>query len=167
MHNGIHRTNREFGWSLLAVVLLALLFAVMGRAETVQMVDKGLTVEQCRLMPDIAVFQRPQGTVCTPHVVMTNVADSWSDVVVRFYDARHGGFVELAYRIPPERKAKINLQEGDDHAAIMWGNGNRPENEEWFVDGYMVFRSNGGDVRVMLEQQRGGVPVREYGQDCR
>jgi hypothetical protein len=121
---------------------------------------------QCTLFPDITVHRDIQDSLCTPHMVMTNVSDVWANVTVRVFDARNGGHVDVDYEIAPHGKAKLNLTEGPDHADIIAGDGNRPPNEHWFVDAYMKVLATGGDVRVVLEQQRGGLPLREYGQRC-
>jgi hypothetical protein len=138
------------------LILLALLALPLGAQGT----------SQCTLFPDLTVYAKPQGQpLCTPHAVLTNVSDVWADVAVRFHDTRHGGWVDLTYKIAPHGKAKINFQEGADHAKIMSGT-TRPANEKWFMDTYFTVTAAGGDVRTVLEQSRGGVPVREYGQRC-
>jgi hypothetical protein len=121
---------------------------------------------QCTLFPDLTVYAEPQGqSLCTPHAVLTNASDVWADVTLLFRDTRHGGSVGLAYMIAPHSKRKINLQEGFAHSTIMNGT-TRPANEKWFIDTYFTVTATGGDVRTVLEQSRGGVPVREYGQRC-
>jgi hypothetical protein len=122
---------------------------------------------QCTLFPDLTVYATPQTTsICTPHAVLTNVSDLWADVTVRFHDSRHGGWVDLSYKIAPHGKAKINLQYGEDHFQIMYNGTPRPAKEKWFVDTYFTVTATGGDVRTVLEQSRGGLPLREYGQRC-
>ena len=130
----------------------------------------GQDASQCTLFPDVLLSRVPAEESPIPHLTLTNASlatDHRAHIVVTFWDAGDHTFpgIRWEFDLIPREKARINL-------ATVWGDFREQlkaagKSETAFLDGFMRIRSSGqGDVRTVLEQSRGGLPLREYGQRC-